>query len=190
MPFLQKIQAMDEKSLQGEFENLLPELENRVAKAVELFNQGFNCSQSVVAAFADLYDFSRDQALRMSASFGGGIGRMRQTCGAACGLFLLAGLETGTTDSSDKEGKNRNYAQVRKFADDFQAINGSLICAELLASEKQPELLSPSKPMHFHYAKKHCDRMVESAARLFAHYLICRRIADKAPQAFCPQSPK
>ena len=67
--------------------------EDRVAKAVALFREGYNCSQSVVTAFADLYGFTREQALHMSASFGGGIGRMRETCGAACGMFLLAGLE-------------------------------------------------------------------------------------------------
>ena len=67
--------------------------EDRVAKAVALFKEGYNCSQSVVTAFADLYGFTREQALHMSASFGGGIGRMRETCGAACGMFLLAGLE-------------------------------------------------------------------------------------------------
>ena len=65
--------------------------EDRIQKAVELFKSGYNCSQSVVAAFADMYGFTQEQALRMAASFGGGIGRMRETCGAACGLFLVAG---------------------------------------------------------------------------------------------------
>ena len=73
--------------------------------AVELFKQGYNCSQSVVAAFADLYGFNRNQALRMSASFGAGIGRMRQTCGAACGMFMLAGLDCGATEGSDAKAK-------------------------------------------------------------------------------------
>ena len=73
-------------------------MKDRVEKAVELFKSGYNCSQSVVAAFADMYGFTQEQALRMSASFGGGIGRMRQTCGAACGMFLLAGLEKGAVD--------------------------------------------------------------------------------------------
>ena len=67
--------------------------EERIQKAVSLFKEGYNCSQSVVAAYADLYGFTKEQALRMAASFGGGIGRMRETCGAACGMFLLAGLE-------------------------------------------------------------------------------------------------
>ena len=65
-------------------------MEDRIQKAVELFKSGYNCSQSVVAAFADMYGFTQEQALRMGASFGGGIGRMRETCGAACGMFLVA----------------------------------------------------------------------------------------------------
>ena len=72
---------------------------DRIEKAVGLFKSGYNCSQSVVAAFADMYGFTEEQALRMSASFGGGIGRMRQTCGAACGMFLLAGLEKGAVET-------------------------------------------------------------------------------------------
>ena len=68
-------------------------MEDRIQRAVELFRQGYNCSQSVCAAFADEYGYTFEQALRMSASFGGGIGRMRMTCGAACGMFILAGLE-------------------------------------------------------------------------------------------------
>ena len=67
-------------------------MEERIDRAVELFKSGYNCSQSVVTAFADLYDLTEEQALRISASFGAGIGRMRETCGAACGMFILAGL--------------------------------------------------------------------------------------------------
>lgn len=82
-------------------------MEDRVQKAVELFKSGYNCSQSVVAAFADMYGFTQEQALRMGASFGGGIGRMRETCGAACGMFLVAGLETGATEATDREERRR-----------------------------------------------------------------------------------
>jgi hypothetical protein len=71
------------------------EIEARVARGVELFKSGYNCAQAVVGAFADLYGVPQDVALRMSASFGGGMGRMRLTCGAASGMFMLAGLENG-----------------------------------------------------------------------------------------------
>lgn len=146
-------------------------IDDRVALAVELFKSGFNCSQSVVAAFADLYGYSREEALRMSASFGGGIGRMRQTCGAACGIFLLAGLETGSTDPTDKAGKAANYALVQNLAAQFKAENGSLICAELLGLA--PDSATPPTPearTEQYYAKRPCVKMVETAAKIWANY--------------------
>ena len=106
--------------------------EQRIARAVELFKMGYNCAQSVTAAFADEYGYTEEQALKMSASFGGGIGRMRETCGAACGMFILAGLETGCTDAENRQGKADNYALVQQLAEEFRRDNGSLICAELL----------------------------------------------------------
>ena len=112
-------------------------MEDRIQKAVELFKSGYNCSQSVVAAFADMYGFTQEQALRMGASFGGGIGRMRETCGAACGMFLVAGLETGATEATDREGKAANYAVVQELAAEFKKRNGSLICGELLGLKKK-----------------------------------------------------
>ena len=111
-------------------------MEKRIEKAIELFKEGYNCSQAVVTAFADMYGFTEEQALKMSASFGGGIGRMRQTCGAACGLFMLAGLETGCTDGKNREGKEENYKTVQALAEEFRKRNGSLICSELLGLSK------------------------------------------------------
>ena len=117
--------------------------EERIEMAVSLFKEGFNCSQSVVAAFADKYGFTREQALKMSASFGGGIGRMRETCGAACGLFMLAGLETGATEGADRDGKAANYALVQELAEEFKQRNGALRCADLLGlSKKEPVALN------------------------------------------------
>ena len=84
-------------------------MEDRIQKAVELFKSGYNCSQSVVAAFADMYGFTQEQALRMGASFGGGIGRMRETCGAACGMFLVAGLGNGASGTAERGGKTGQY---------------------------------------------------------------------------------
>lgn len=146
-------------------------LENRVGEAVALFKSGYNCSQSVVAAFADLYGFSREQALRMSASFGGGIGRMRQTCGAACGLFQLAGLDCGAVKADDREGKSHNYAVVQELAEAFKRKNGSLICAELLGLKAPEGTPQAEARTERYYQKRPCVKMVETAARLFADYL-------------------
>ena len=146
--------------------------EERIEMAVSLFKEGFNCSQSVVAAFADKYGFTREQALKMSASFGGGIGRMRETCGAACGLFLLAGLETGATEGADRDGKAANYALVQELAEEFKLRNGALRCADLLGlSKKEPVVSTPEARTDQYYAKRPCVKMVEEAARIWCEYL-------------------
>lgn len=143
----------------------------RIEKAVSLFKEGYNCSQSVVAAFADKYGFTHEQALRMSASFGGGIGRMRETCGAACGLFMLAGLETGAVDGKDREGKAANYALVQELAEEFKKRNGALKCADLLGlSEKTPIISTPEARTSQYYAKRPCVKMVEEAAKIWCEY--------------------
>ena len=138
---------------------------DRIEKAVGLFKSGYNCSQSVVAAFADMYGFTEEQALRMSASFGGGIGRMRQTCGAACGMFLLAGLEKGAVDGKDREGKAANYALVQELAEEFKKRNGSMICAELLGLKKPEGSSTHEARTEQYYAKRPCAKMVEEADR-------------------------
>ena len=147
-------------------------IEGRVEKAVELFREGYNCSQSVVAAYADLYGFTEEQALKMSASFGAGIGRMRETCGAACGMFL----QTGCTDPKDAAGKGANYAVVQDLAAQFKEMNGSLVCAELLGLREKKDMGvgSPTQPQERnaeYYKKRPCVEMVRTAARLFGEYL-------------------
>lgn len=147
-------------------------MESRIKKAVCLFEEGYNCSQSVAAAFADLYGFTEAQALRISASFGGGIGRMRETCGAACGLFILAGLENGSTDGKDKEAKAQNYALVQELAEEFKKRNGSLICRELLNLERNtPSSSQPEERTSQYYAERPCLKIVEEAAKIWSEYL-------------------
>ena len=144
------------------------EIEVRVEKAKTLFKQGFNCSQSVFAACADLYGIEDEAlALRLSASFGGGLGRMRQTCGAACGMFMLAGLENGSAVVGDAEGKMQNYALVQNLAEKFKQENGSLICAELLGIAPKPQEPTPEARTEEYYKKRPCAEMVASAVRIF-----------------------
>lgn len=147
------------------------EIDQRVEKAVALFKQGFNCSQSVVAACADIYGIDEQTALRISASFGGGIGRMRQTCGAACGMFLLAGLENGSAVPGDAEGKKQNYALVQDLAAKFKGENGSLICAELLGVAPKPQEPTPEARTEAYYQKRPCADMVASAVKIYLESL-------------------
>lgn len=142
--------------------------EERIALAVELFKSGYNCSQAVVAAFADLYGMSREDALRVSASFGGGIGRMRETCGAACGLFILAGLKFGTTDAKNAEAKGENYRVVQELAAKFKEQNGFLRCRDLLGLyEDKKESHQPEERTQQYYERRPCAKIVEDAARLW-----------------------
>ena len=148
------------------------EIEERVEKAKALFKQGFNCSQSVFAACADIYGINdKALALRISASFGGGIGRMRQTCGAACGMFMLAGLENGSAVEGDAEGKKQNYALVQDLAANFTKENGSLICSELLGIAPKPQDPTPEARTEAYYQKRPCAEMVASAVRIFLTHI-------------------
>lgn len=148
-------------------------MERRVERAVELFMQGYNCSQSVVAAFADIYGLDERMARRVSAGFGAGVGRMRMMCGAVSALVILAGLESGQTEGADRSGKAACYKLVQRLVNTFRERNGSVVCAELLAmagakADSRPE---PSERNALYYAQRPCARKVESAARVFAEYL-------------------
>ncbi|MBP8776460.1 MAG: C_GCAxxG_C_C family protein [Bacteroidaceae bacterium] len=150
-------------------------MEDRINNAVQLFKSGYNCSQSVFVAFADLYGYSEEQALRISASFGAGIGRMRETCGAACGMFLLAGLEKGSILPKDSKGKGENYKLVQDLACVFKQENGSLICGELLGLKKASISHVPEERTEAYYLKRPCVKTVESAARIWAEYIQSQR---------------
>ena len=154
-------------------------MESKIENAVALFKEGYNCSQSVVAAYAEEYGLTREQALKISASFGGGIGRMRKTCGAACGLFMLAGLETGCTEGSNREGKEENYKTVQMLAREFERRNGSLTCAELLGLSKQaPTPPTPEERTAEYFKKRPCVKMVEEAARIWEEYSAGKRFEE------------
>ena len=150
--------------------------EDRIERAVENFKKGYNCTQSVVEAFADLYGIDTDVALRMAASFGGGIGRMRLTCGTASGMFLLAGLETGVTDPTDRAGKGANYAVVQQLAAEFKESLGSIVCADLLGLNRNaPTPPTPEARTAEYYRKRPCPEIVRTAATIYAHFLESRR---------------
>lgn len=148
------------------------EIEARAQRAQDLFKQGYNCSQAVFASCADLYDMKDEAlALRLAASFGGGTGRMRMTCGAANGMFMLAGLHNGSATPHDNEGKMANYAFVQQLAGDFKAKYGSLICAELLGLAPRPQDPKPEERTQQYYEKRPCSEMVAEAVRIYLRSL-------------------
>jgi C_GCAxxG_C_C family probable redox protein len=100
--------------------------------AVEAFRAGYSCSQAVSSAFAPGLGLERDPALRISSGFGGGMGRTGQTCGAVSGALMVIGLQYGSVNPQDKAAKEKVYALVREFVEQFRARNGATLCPELL----------------------------------------------------------
>lgn len=146
--------------------------EERIRKAESLFMQGFNCCQSVVAAFADIYGYTEKQALTLSAGFGAGIGRMRLTCGACCALAQLAGMDCGSSTPGDREGKSYNYKVVQQLFEKFHQEHGSTTCSELLKLKKgAPLSFEASERTAEYYRTRPCVNQIITAARIYADYL-------------------
>lgn len=148
-------------------------VEERVSRAVELFMSGYGCCQSVVAAFADIYGLTREQAVLVAAGFGGGVGRMRMMCGAVSGMVILAGLSDGQSNPKDREGKAHCYEVVQQLLAKSKQENGSIICSELLGLKGPVPMgnFVPDERNAEYYRKRPCVAKVESAARIFAEYL-------------------
>lgn len=136
-------------------------------KASKLFLQGYNCSQSVFTAFAYRFDIDDETALKISAGLGGGVGRLREVCGAVSGAAMVIGSLVSATQGDDEENKKRNYELVREFTDRFTARNKSIICRELLAlSANTVEPAKPDSRTAEYYKKRPCLRLVEDAAEI------------------------
>ena len=143
----------------------------RSEKAVELFLSGCNCAQAVFAAFADLFDMDEAMALRLSSSFGGGIGRQREVCGAVSGMCMVLGALYGYDDVSDPDKKAAHYARVQQLCGAFRSMYGSIICRELLGAKRADDAPVPTPRDAQFYSTRPCARKVEDAARIFAEYI-------------------
>jgi len=161
-------------------------METRREKAERLFKEGYNCSQAVFGAFHDLYGIDVETALKLSSSFGGGMGRMREVCGAVSGMFMVAGLETGTADGNDREGKKHNYDVVQSLANEFRKKNSSIICRELLGLDKEGTEIdisntNPAKRTKEYYQKRPCIELVKDAVDIIENELLHKK--QKAEEA-------
>ena len=143
---------------------LAGETVDHAAKARDLFAGGYNCAQAVVGAFADELGMTQHQAVRLASSFGGGMGGMRETCGAVTGMLMVAGLLFGYDSPKDDAGKKAHYAHVRALAEDFRAQHGTLVCRELLAALPGKLAQDPLPRTPEYYKVRPCIRFVETAA--------------------------
>lgn len=139
---------------------------NHSQRAMELFKQGYNCSQSVVAAFGDELNIDFETALKISSSFGGGMGRLREVCGAVSGMFMVAGLKYGYTDPKDNKAKTEHYKLIQELAAQFKAENGSIVCRELLGLSAGPDSPIPELRTKEYYKKRPCAELVGYAAEI------------------------
>lgn len=130
--------------------------ENTISKALSYFDEGYACSQSVLLAFSEELDLNENTAKLISSTFGGGMGRLRQKCGAVTGGFMVLGLTYGNSDPKDMDTKLASYKKVRELNHLFEDIHGTTICAELL--------------------KKHASE-AEVAERKH-HKIICRKVVN------------
>ena len=137
--------------------------------AAELFLKGYNCAQSVMVAFCDVTGLEKDFAARMASSFGGGMGRMREVCGAVSGMLMVAGLLYGYEDPGDDVSKKAHYTLVQELSRQFREEVGSIVCREIL--KNPPSDPTPSPRTEEYYKKRPCARMVYLAASILDRYI-------------------
>lgn len=154
-------------------ERLIKENQTKEERARELFFEGYNCAQAVVGAFMDEIGMGADpgKMLSMVSSFGGGMGRLREVCGAVSGMFLVAGALYGYDDPKDLNAKKEHYQRIQELAAKFKEMNGSIICRELLGLEGKDTSPSPSPRTEEYYKKRPCPDKIGIAARLMEEYI-------------------
>ena len=138
-------------------------------KAAELFLSGYNCAQAGAVAFTDVTGLTEAQAAKMASAFGGGMGRMREVCGAVSGMLMVLSYVYGYDTPGDDISKKRLYGQVQALAAGFRAENGSIICREIL--KNPPSGPNPTPRTAEFYAKRPCAKMVMTAARLLEQFM-------------------
>jgi C_GCAxxG_C_C family probable redox protein len=139
-------------------------------KAKELFKQGYNCSQAVLGVFCEEFGLDFETAIKISSSFGGGMGRMREVCGTVSGMFMASGLAYSSSDNS-AENKAGQYKIVQELAQRFKDKNGSIICRELLQGVTSDNSPIPSDRTQEYYKKRPCVELVGDAVEIFEQYL-------------------
>jgi len=143
----------------------------RTEQAVAYFKEGYNCSQSVAMAYADLFNTDAETIKTVSAPFGAGMGRLREVCGAVSAMSLILGMAHPTTDPNDKASKTACYDAVQRTALTFKDKMGSYICADLLKLKRVPQPPTPDDRNADYYAKRPCAYCVAVAAEILGNEL-------------------
>lgn len=145
--------------------------DERAERARNNFQSGFNCPQSVVHAFDDVLvanGIDPDTALRLASPFGGGMGRLREVCGAVTGMFMLLGLLEGFSDPEEYDGKAALYEDAQRLAEEFRRRQGSILCRDLLGLSEGPSESAPEHRTQAYYESRPCAELCACAASLVA----------------------
>lgn len=141
-------------------------------KAAENFKSGMNCAQAVLCAFSDEIGIDYETALKLALPFGGGMGRMRLTCGAVTGMVMAYGLIKGVGTVPTHDEKLDNYKGVVELTDEFKKLNrGTIICAELLGLKEPEGTFVPEERTEEYYKKRPCGELCQLAADILDNYL-------------------
>ena len=138
----------------------------KAEKAQALFRQGCNCCQSVLGAFCEEVGLDFDTAMKLASSFGGGMGRLREVCGAVSAMFMIAGLKFGYTSPTDKAAKTEHYRLIQQLAAEFREKRGTIICRELLGLDGKKETYVPADRTKAYYDSRPCEAIIGEAAEL------------------------
>lgn len=133
--------------------------------ACNKFLSGCNCAQSVLCAFEDIIGLDNKTCMKLASSFGGGMGRLREVCGAVSAMFMIAGLLKGYEIAGDDIGKTRQYQLVQELAKEFKKQHGTIICRELLGIDGEDNPI-PSKRTPKYYAERPCAEFIKTAATI------------------------
>lgn len=142
-------------------------------KAIDLFYEGYNCSQATFLAFEEILECNKSEMAKIASSFGGGMGHMGEVCGALTGAFMAVGSKLGYDDPKNKELKNKHYALIQEIAKRFKEEKGSILCRELLVINEDSPVAASRKP------GKACEHLVAFAAGLVEDVLIENKIIEK-----------
>lgn len=146
-------------------------MSNNSEKAVKLFKEGYNCSQAVLGAYCEELGMDFETALKLTSSFGGGMGRLREVCGAVSSMFMIAGLKCGYTDPKDGVRKEQHYRLIQELSQLFRERNGSIICRELLGLDIEHDTPKPEERNDNYYKKRPCAEFVRSASEIIDEVL-------------------
>lgn len=141
-------------------------------KAANNFREGYNCAQSVLLAFANKVGLKENEALKLASSFGGGMGRLREVCGAVSAMFMIAGILKGYTEPNNDIVKANHYKLIQDLAAEFKLKHGTIICRELLGLDGTEFSPIPSARTDEYYKERPCEEFIRCAAEIVEEDLI------------------